>query len=422
MRKYIYFITLLAALLWVCPVIANASDGGGRQTSRVNITVVMPSGVQDQSAAGSSSDNESFFWPAKPVITPAPVPELFPISVSEYRENGKRLIIKKYELDVFENPAHIPRESFERDGWMYELADITKAETAYADVREHVETVTLNTDTKETPAILGQLAQTLDYESEDGYYGVLTLNVASIKVEQAGTKTSSYTLTATREFPRLSSPDTSNVPKTITDGGKTYTLSKVDWRDGNTVTVDNISLAEYYTAVATYTTTGSKTVVTGYVTTAEYSGTIGRINQGKTVYAAYFLGTEIKPERIPLEIIRDTPVGAALAPTPVPVAGEEENKTPQVTPEPAAETETPVETETPAPVETAAADPEPSEIDSPSAGTSDHEERSALTTIRVIVAVISVLLLMAAGGALYLLNTRNNKKRKDDAHDESETD
>ena len=222
--------------------------------------------------------------------------ELYPTDVRTAIEDGWRQIVKTYELSADVSPGAIPRDSFDRDGWHYELTDITAAGTAVTDTRDHVESVSVNTSTNDTSAILGQLASTMEYTSEDGYIGVLTLNVASINVEQAGTKTSSYTVSATREYPRLSACDTSLVPKTITDNGKTLTLADVEWRAGNLVTVDYEELPEYYTAVATYTGTGSKTVVTGYVTTAEYTGTVEKTTPGKTVYTAIFYGSEIVHE------------------------------------------------------------------------------------------------------------------------------
>jgi hypothetical protein len=121
------------------------------------------------------------------------------------------------------------------------------------------------------------------------------LDIATVTVETAGTKTTGYTVSATREYPHLSAADTSLVPKTITDNGRELTLASVDWRAGNTVTVDYDALPDSYTAVATYTTTASKTVVTGYITTAEYKGTIAKLITGKTVYTAYFAGTLIAP-------------------------------------------------------------------------------------------------------------------------------
>jgi cobalamin biosynthesis Mg chelatase CobN len=74
----------------------------------------------------------------------------------------------------------------------------------------------------------------------------------------------------------------------------------VDWSAGNYVTVDYDTTPEYYTAVATYNATGTSTKVTGYVTTAEYTGTLAKLARGKTGYTAYFEGEEI---RTPLELI-----------------------------------------------------------------------------------------------------------------------
>jgi hypothetical protein len=253
--------------------------------------------------------------PPEPESTPD-VPALYPSDVRGVEENGARWMIKTYELGEGESPDGIAREGFELDGWQYELTDIIRKETAAADTREHTETITVNTETKDMAAIIKLLAPALDFTSEDGYAGTLTLDIATIKVEQAGTKTSSYTVSATREYPHLSAADTSLIPKTITDSGRTLTLASVDWRAQNTVAVDYEQLPESYTAVATYATTGSKTVVTGYVTAAEYKGTIAKLITGKTVYTAYFAGTLI------------------AAPTPKPTP--EPTASPEPTPEPAA--------------------------------------------------------------------------------------
>jgi hypothetical protein len=58
--------------------------------------------------------------------------------------------------------------------------------------------------------------------------------------------------------------------------------------------VDYETLPEYYTAIATYTTTGSSTKAAGYITTAIYTGTLTKLSQGKTIYSAIFLGEKIR--------------------------------------------------------------------------------------------------------------------------------
>jgi len=286
MKRLIPLLFALCIFLWVYPTFALAADTDTTKPL-APYPEDMVEDMTDESVPQLSTINSQLSI------------ELFPIDVQTVIDDGGRQIIKTYELEAGVSPGDIPRESFDRAAgpsgasWRYELADITVVGTDVTDTRAHVETVTLNTSTNDTGTILSQLAPTMEYNTEDGYSGVLTLNVATIKVEQAGTKTSSFNVSATREYPHLSACDTSLLPKTITDNGRTLTLADVEWRAGNTVTVDYDALPEYYTAVATYTGTGSKTVVTGYVTTAEYTGTVEKTTPGKTVCTAIFAGTEI---------------------------------------------------------------------------------------------------------------------------------
>jgi hypothetical protein len=286
--------------------------------------------------------------------------------------------VKTYALRPDEDPADIPREDFERGGWRFELTDILRRETANAETREHTEKISLNTDTKELEKILPLLAPTMEYKADDGFVGVLSLDVASISVETAGMKTSSYTMSVTREYPRLSSNDTSLIPKTVEEKGKTYTLAGVDWRAGNTETVDYDALPEYYTAYATYTATGTSTKVTGYVTTAVYSGTLARLSRGETIYSAYFLGVEIVT---PLEFV--SPGAAPITETP----GAESS-------------ETTVPTEAPDPTAT------PTSAD-------NSESVGSNTALYGIVAILVILL----AGAVYIIIWRKPHNEKTDYPD-----
>ena len=221
--------------------------------------------------------------------------ELFPADVQTVITDGTRQIIKTYILTKDQSPADIPRDSFERDGWHYTLTDMTEKRTNGADKRNHTETVVINTDSKDLNVILKELSQTLDYKSDDNYCGLLALDITSIKCDIAGYKNSSYTITATREYPNLSNNDLSFIPKSITDNGQTLQLDDVTWEIQSYITVDYDKIPEIYRAVAKYTATATKSLVTGYVTTAEYSGEITKNVKGDTIYAAYFWGNEINP-------------------------------------------------------------------------------------------------------------------------------
>lgn len=273
MKRIVSFLASLTLILSM--PLSTFAEQQNKSDSNVTLTVVVP------------SEKDITKEPKKEL------PKLYPVSVYESAENGVKQIIKTYELSESEKPEDIPRDSFQKGDLNYELTDIIKKETASADVKEHTKTVSLNTDTKDLNAIVKQLAQTVEYKSDDGYAGILNLDVKSIKVETAEIKTSNYTVSAVREYPNLSSNDTALIPKTITDNGRTMNIAGIEWRTQTSSSVDYQELPTTYTAVVSYTAAGSKTIVTGYAVTAEYKGSISKMITGKTVYTAIFDGRKI---------------------------------------------------------------------------------------------------------------------------------
>ena len=135
-------------------------------------------------------------------------------------------------------------------------------------------------------AVLALLPQTKEFITEDGLSGVLTLKLDTVKVEVAGYGSSTKTVTATRTYPGLANQDTQYIPKTIQDGGNSMTLQAVDWQtegDG------------HFTAMASYSGSATSSYVKGYTVTADYAGTVSRINLNKIRYVAIFEGTALDP-------------------------------------------------------------------------------------------------------------------------------
>jgi hypothetical protein len=220
-------------------------------------------------------------------------PALYPTAVETITQGNGRQIIKTYILADDESPRDIPRDSFTSDGWHYELADIIKSETGGTDTRPHVETVDLETESNDLIAILEQLSPTLAYESEDGYSGVLTLDISSVECEAAGYENSSYTVTVMREYADFPANDLSYIPKTVTENGRTLMLDSVEWQAQSSIHVGYTDVPDSYRAVAKYVGTATQRVATGYITTAEYAGEITKEIAGETVYTAYYIGEEI---------------------------------------------------------------------------------------------------------------------------------
>jgi hypothetical protein len=274
--KYFILSALCVFLLLITSVDVVADE---ESANSIGITIVVP----------RSSDNAPQLMEAT-ISAPS---QLFPVHVWENREQGRREIIRVYNLRENEDPANIPREPFERDGFRFELGEIVRNETPVLSTKEHTEVIEVNTQSNDLESVIRLLSNTLEYLSDDGYFGVLTLDASGIKIESQGTRSSSRTASRTREFPHLSSADTALVPTSITDGGLTYSLANVEWRTQSVTTVDYTQLPSTYTAVATYTRTATSVSDIGYTTTAEYRGSVSRIATGRTEFTAHFIGIPI---------------------------------------------------------------------------------------------------------------------------------
>jgi len=270
-------IALIAIATLIFPVIVFAYEPEPQENTGIAITVVVPRNIGEMD---NPAPQTNFY-------------HLYPVHVWESRDNNRREIIRVYELGANENPAHIRREPFERDGFRFELAEIVRREIPAHSIREHVEIVEVSTQSNDLATVIRLLAPTLDYLTDDGYFGVLALDIASIEIESQGTTNSNFTATQTREFPHLSSPDTSLVPRTISANGRTYNLVDVSWQNQQSTAVDYTQVATTFTAVATYSRTGIRTATIGYTTRAEYRGQISRIAVGRTEFTAHFIGIPI---------------------------------------------------------------------------------------------------------------------------------
>ena len=259
--------------------------------------------------------------------------ELFPSDVIEQHDEHGWRITRVYELTQNENPANIPRDPFTRNNWVFSLADITRRDTTITDVRNHVETFHIDTETDVVSEITAMLQNVIEYTSVDGYTGVLELDKGSVTTEVSETRNTPWTQSVTREYPHMINNDTSLIPKTVRDRNMEYTLSNVQWKAGNTTTVDYIAIPDYYTAIATYTRSGSSARPVAFVATVRYEGTISKSEPGKTIYTAHFLGEEIysspSPSPSPVPVPQPSPLPVSPSPSPSPEPAESSAPTSQ---------------------------------------------------------------------------------------------
>ena len=223
----------------------------------------------------------------------------YPTSVTR-SEDGTE-IRKVYDLGPEEDPAGISRSDFQQDGVRYTLVDLLKQELPENESRQHVETVTLESKNKDMASVLELLPQQREFVTDDGLSGTLTLQLDTVQVEASGYGSSTRAVNVTRSYPNLAGQDTSYIPKTIQDGGRTLTLQDISWQTDNTASLDGYAMGDRFTAVATYSGSATSSYVKGYTVTANYAGTVSRIALNKTRYVAIFEGDGPTVDIIPTE-------------------------------------------------------------------------------------------------------------------------
>ena len=224
----------------------------------------------------------------------------YPTSITRSEDGGE--IRKIYDLSPTDDPAGIPRSDFEQDGFRYTLTDLLKQELPEYEERQHTETVSLESKSKDMASVLALLPQEREFITDDGLTGTLTLQLDTVQVEVAGYGSSTKEVQATRSYPNLAGQDTQYIPKTIEHNGRTLTLQSIDWQTDNTASTDGYALGDRFTAVATYTGSATSSYVKGYTVTADYTGTVSRIALNKTRYVAIFEGTAIVPVEPAVEL------------------------------------------------------------------------------------------------------------------------
>ena len=200
---------------------------------------------------------------------------------------------KIYDLSPEDDPAGIARSDFRQDGFQYTLTDLLKQELPENESRQHTEHVSIESAKQDRESVLALLPQEREFITEDGLMGTLTLKLDTVQVEPSGYGSSTKQLSVKRSYPNLAEQDTQYIPKSIEDGGKTLTLSDIQWQTDNTANMDGYAVADRYTAVATYT--GSATSSYVYTVTADYTGTVSRIALNRVRYVAIFEGMPIQP-------------------------------------------------------------------------------------------------------------------------------
>lgn len=210
--------------------------------------------------------------------------------------NGTQQYIKTFTVEPTVDPETLLEDDFDYEGYTYTFSSITKEEHSFQDEKLHTEPVSVETSSKDLNDVLAVLEPTMEYNDGE-YSGTLYLDHTSIETTATGYASHSYTIQEVKEIDNLDSNDMAYVPDTVTKDGTTLPLTGVDWQVQGTSLVDDVLIPTSYKAVATYSGTGYYTAATGYVTTAEYTGTIACNEIQDVTYTLTYTGEPIPVTR-----------------------------------------------------------------------------------------------------------------------------
>ena len=217
-------------------------------------------------------------------VTAVPIIETMtghhPINIEVINENGVPVIKKTFEVAPGTNPQTLV-QPFEQNGYRFTVRETLNFELPGEVMTRRIsKTAVTMTDHNDAAEIMRQFPFYIDY-ADRGYTGQLFLDVSTINTRADRTEPYTYTFTRTREITGLIRNDPALIDRTWNG----MTLSNVSFTNG---------MGRLYTAIATYTGTGTGRRTVSYVTTAVYSGNISMTMPGNMLYTIVYVGTPIE--------------------------------------------------------------------------------------------------------------------------------
>ena len=215
------------------------------------------------------------------------VGSFYPIEIQTAEDNGYRLLVKSFLVPQDTDPQTLVEEELVRRGVEYQVSDILRKELeGSTETKEVSQSVAVITDSAEKEVLLDSLAPSIQYD-ENGFSGMLTLDVDSISSEVSEQESYSYVLKDTKKFTGLQRNDPYYIPKTSEKNGVTLELQDIQWTPMASAT-ENSDVPSMYNATAVYsgTTWGSK--ASEYLVTANYSGEVSKVTEGEVLYSIVY--------------------------------------------------------------------------------------------------------------------------------------
>ena len=194
-----------------------------------------------------------------------------------FASNNLKTIEKQITVDYknTDDTYNTISKNIVEDKGYYTLENIDRVDNLKTLTKEHeiVEEKVSSTDDIET--VINMFNDTKDVELE-GYVGTLKRDNSSLKIEINDSYQEEYKVYLQKSYKNVPSNELNNIPKIIKENGTTYYLINPVWNISKTESISNNEVPVKYNGTMYYEGVKTKTIVTSYLATIKYTGTISK--------------------------------------------------------------------------------------------------------------------------------------------------
>lgn len=169
----------------------------------------------------------------------------------------------------------------------YELKNINRVDNFKTLTKEQETIEERVTNTNNLEKVISLFNETKDFE-DDGYTGTLVRDNSTLKVQIKDSYQEEYKVYLQKSYNNVPSNELNDIPKEIKENGTTYYLVNPVWNIAETEVVSNSEVPVKYNGTMYYEGVKTKTIITSYLATIKYTGTLEKQVPDTTTFTAEY--------------------------------------------------------------------------------------------------------------------------------------
>lgn len=203
---------------------------------------------------------------------------------SELQTLQKQNIVDYKIADEFYNSIN---KTIVEDKVCYELKNVDRVDNFKTLTKEQETIEERVTNTNNLEKVITLFNETKDFE-DDGYTGTLIRDNSTLKVQIKDSYQEEYKVYLQKSYDNVPSNELNDIPKEIRENGTTYYLVNPVWNIAETEMISNNEVPTTYNGIMYYEGIKTKTIVTSYLASVKYRGTLEKQVLDTTTFTAQY--------------------------------------------------------------------------------------------------------------------------------------